>query len=211
VAHEIGAPLTAISMTVEHLLRRNCSACNSAEQMKVLRSQTDRIARLARQLVDLAKPASVTTAPLQVNDAVTMAASLLRSQLEQKVIGLEVDLAQSLPLVRADGALLQQVVLNLLLNASRAAAPGSGTVTISTRKGDGGTVQVVVRDNGPGIPEADLPHLFTPFAFGSAHPGLGLAIAAQIVQAHGGTIEAHSVEGRGATYTVSLPTDDRNG
>jgi signal transduction histidine kinase len=121
---------------------------------------------------------------------------------------MQVELASALPPVRADGAQLQQAVLNLLLNASRVVAPGTGVVAISTRLADGGTVQIAVRDNGPGIPEPDLPHLFTPFHFGAGGTGLGLAIAAQIVQAHGGTIEAASVPGRGAVYTITLPVND---
>lgn len=205
VAHEIGAPLTAIAMTVEHMLRLRCQGCAGAEQMKVLQSQTDRIARLARQLVDLAKPAGMTRAPMAVNDAVAVAASLLRPQFAQKDVRLELELEPGLPRVSADGAQLQQVVLNLLFNAHRAVAPGSGEVLVATRCRDEKAVVITVHDNGPGISEEDLPHLFTPFFSRTGGTGLGLAIAAQIVQAHGGTIEADSVPGRGALCTIVLP------
>jgi two-component system sensor histidine kinase HydH len=176
--------------------------------MKVLQSQTDRIARLARQLVDLAKPAGVTRTPLQANDVVSVATSLLRPQFAQKGARLEVELEPDLPRVSADGAQLQQVVLNLLFNAHRAVAPGSGEVQVATRRRDERTVTITVRDNGPGITEEDLPHLFTPFFSRTGGTGLGLAIAAQIIQAHGGTIEAESVPGRGAVCTIALPVED---
>jgi PAS domain S-box-containing protein len=205
VAHEIGAPLTAIAMTVEHMLRLRCQSCAGAEQMKVLQSQTDRIARLARQLVDLAKPAGVTRTPLQVNDVVAVAASLLRPQFAQKGARLEIELAPGLRRVSADGAQLQQVVLNLLFNAHRAVPPGSGEVFVGTHRRDDRLVSITVRDNGAGIAEEDLPHVFTPFFSRTGGTGLGLAIAAQIVQAHGGTIEADSAPGRGAVCTIVLP------
>jgi PAS domain S-box-containing protein len=205
VAHEIGAPLTAIAMTVEHMLRLRCQSCAGAEQMKVLQSQTDRIARLARQLVDLAKPAGVTRTPLQVNDVVAVAASLLRPQFAQKGARLEVELEPGLRRVSADGAQLQQVVLNLLFNAHRAVAPGSGEVFVGTHRRDDRFVSITVRDNGAGIAEEDLPHVFTPFFSRTGGTGLGLAIAAQIVQAHGGTIDADSAPGRGAVCTIVLP------
>jgi PAS domain S-box-containing protein len=207
VAHEIGAPLTAIAMTVDHMLRLRCAACAGADQMKVLQSQTDRIARLARQLVDLARPAGVTRSPLQVNDVVAVAASLLRPQFNQKSVRLELELEPALGRVNADGAQLQQVVLNLLFNAHRAVAPGTGEVVVGTRRRDDRHVAITVRDNGPGIAPEDLPHVFTPFFSRTGGTGLGLAIAAQIVRAHGGTIEADAAPGRGAECTIILPIE----
>jgi len=207
VAHEIGAPLTAIAMTVDHMLRLRCSSCAGAEQMKVLQSQTDRIARLARQLVDLAKPAGMTRSSIMVNDAVAVAVTLLRPQFAQKGARLEVRLDEGLPQVSGDSAQLQQVVLNLLFNAHRAVPPGSGEVFVSTRRRDERSVAITVRDNGPGIAGEDLPHLFTPFFSRTGGTGLGLAIAAQIIQAHGGTIEAESTPGSGAACTIVLPIE----
>jgi two-component system sensor histidine kinase HydH len=204
VAHEIGAPLTAIGMTVEHMLRLRCATCAGAEQMKILQSQTDRIARLARQLVDLAKPAGVTRTSIAVNDAVAVAASLLRPQFAQKGARLELELEPGLPRISADAAQLQQVVLNLLFNAHRAVPSGAGEVFVTTRRNDRAVV-ITVRDNGPGIAAEDLPLVFTPFFSRTGGTGLGLAIAAQIIQAHGGTLEADSAPGRGAVCTIVLP------
>ncbi len=212
VAHEIGAPLTAISMTVEHMLRMRCRDCQGSEQMKVLQSQTERIARLARQLVDLAKPAGMTRTPLQVNDAAAAAAGLLRSQFAQKGVRLDLELEPGLPRVSADGAQLQQVILNLLFNAHHAVAPETGAVLVATARRGDAAVAITVRDNGPGIAAADLPHVFTPFFSRAGGTGLGLPIAAQIIQAHGGTIDAESTPGAGTACTIVLPalkaTDD---
>jgi two-component system sensor histidine kinase HydH len=189
------------------MLRLRCAACAGADQMKVLQSQTDRIARLARQLVDLARPAGVSRSPLQVNDVVAVAAGLLRPQFNQKSVRLELELEPALGRVNADGAQLQQVVLNLLFNAHRAVAPGTGEVVVGTRRRDDRHVAITVRDNGPGIAPEDLPHVFTPFFSRTGGTGLGLAIAAQIVRAHGGTIEADAAPGRGAECTIILPIE----
>jgi signal transduction histidine kinase len=192
-------------MTVEHMFRQRCSVCAGAEQMRVLQSQTDRIARLARQLVDLAKPASLTPGPVAVGEVITMAANLLHSQLAQRGARVVLDVAPDLPKVRGDAAQLQQVLLNLLFNAQRVVPEGAGEIRIAARRHDSDAVEIVVSDNGGGIAPEDLPHLFRPFFSRSGGAGLGLALAAQIVQSHGGTIEVETELGRGSTFTVSLP------
>ena len=205
VAHEIGAPLTAIAMTVEHMLRQRCSTCVGAEQMKVLQSQTDRIARLARQLVDLAKPAALTPSPVAVGEVVAMAANLLQPQLAQRGARVVLDVAPDLPKVSGDAAQLQQVLLNLLFNAQRVVPEGRGEIRIVARRHDADAIEIVVSDNGSGIAPEDLPNLFRPFFSRSGGAGLGLALASQIVQSHGGTIEAASPAGHGAVFTITLP------
>jgi PAS domain S-box-containing protein len=205
VAHEIGAPLTAISMTVEHMLRQRCNACNGAEQMRLLQTQTDRIARLSRQLVDLAKPASLTPGRVIVGEVVAVAANLLQPQLAQRGTRVVLDVAADLPAVTGDAAQLQQVVLNLLFNAQRAVPETGGEIRITARRLGADAVAIELSDNGSGIAPEDLPHLFRPFFSRSGGTGLGLALAAQIIQSHGGTIEAESPPNRGATFTITLP------
>lgn len=212
VAHEIGAPLTAITMMVDHLLRARCASCAGADQVSLLRSQTDRIAKLARDLVQIAKPAGVARVPLDAREPVQAASALVRSQLEGAGIRVTLQLAEDLPLIQGDGSQLQQVILNLLLNAQRAMAGGPGAVTVTVRQADDrGAVEIVVSDTGPGIAEEDRPHVFTPFFSRTGGSGLGLAITDQIVSAHRGTIDLHSRPGQGATFTIRLPigtTDD---
>jgi two-component system, sporulation sensor kinase E len=210
VAHEIGAPLTAIAMTVEHMLRLRCQSCAGADQMRILQSQTDRLARLARQLVDLAKPAALTPGPVQLAEVAAASASLLRSQFAQRGARILVEVPADLPTIRGDAAHLQQVLLNLLFNSLRVVPEGRGEVVIAAHA-EGGIVIVTVTDNGPGIPADDLPHLFRPFFSRSGSTGLGLALAAQIVQAHRGTLEAASPPGRGAVFTITLPSQATHG
>jgi PAS domain S-box-containing protein len=208
VAHEIGAPLTAIAVAVDHMLRSRCNLCGGGEEMQVLLSQTDRIAKLARRLVNLAKPAGLVFAPTSANEVVEQATSLVQPQLGRHRIRLELELEPGLPPLQADEAQLQQVLINLFLNAQRAMAETGGVLTVGTHATGRETVEIVVSDNGPGIAEADLPHIFTPFFSRSGGTGLGLALAAQIVKSHRGTIDAASRVGQGATFTIRIPASE---
>jgi PAS domain S-box-containing protein len=205
VAHEIGAPLTAIAVSVDHMLQTRCAICGGGEEMQVLLSQTDRIAKLARRLVNLAKPAGLVFSPTSVNDVVEQATSLVQPQLGRHRIRLELELAEDLPTIDADDAQLQQVLINLFLNSQRAMAETGGKLSIVTRAAANEQVEVVVTDTGPGIAEADLPQIFTPFFSRAGGTGLGLALAAQIVKSHRGTIDVASEPGRGAVFTIHLP------
>jgi signal transduction histidine kinase len=106
--------------------------------------------------------------------------------------------------LRADPHQLQQVLLNLMLNAGQALRECGGTVYVSTRSA-GRWVELVVRDTGPGIQPQDLPRIFLPFFSRSGGTGLGLPLARQIVHAHGGTVEVESQPGAGSTFTVRIP------
>ncbi len=205
VAHEIGAPLTAISVAVDHMLQSRCNFCGGGEEMQVLLSQTDRIAKLARRLVNLAKPAGLVFTPNSANDVVEQATSLVQPQLSRHRIRLELVLEPTLPAIHADEAQLQQVLINLFLNAQRAMADTGGLLRVATQAFGPDMVEIVVSDNGPGIAEADLPHIFTPFFSRSGGTGLGLALAAQIVKSHRGTIDVASTLGQGATFTIRIP------
>jgi PAS domain S-box-containing protein len=211
VAHEIGAPLTAIAMTVEQMLRQQCSVCAGAERMRVLQSQVDRIARLARQLVDLAKPVAMTRSPVRVNDVVAAGADLVRGQFARQGVRIELLLRPDLPQLSADGGQLQQVMLNVLFNALRFVPANHGAVSIATRRAGPASVEITIADNGSGVAPQDLPHVFTAFFSRSGGSGLGLALAAQIVQAHGGTIEAGKAAEGGALFTITLPAGAAHG
>jgi PAS domain S-box-containing protein len=206
VAHEIGAPITAITMVVEHLERLNAGHEARAAQLGILRSQTDRIAKLARDLVQIAKPPGLAKARLDVREPVEGACTLLAGLFERSGVRLTTDLAGSLPQVLGDRTQLQHVIVNLLLNAQRAIGERGGAITVTARPGGGGAaVEITVSDTGSGIAPEDLPHVFTPFFSRTGGSGLGLAIADQIVSAHHGTLEAASPDDGGATFTIRLP------
>ena len=136
-------------------------------------------------------------APVALNAVVEQAAGLVQTQLHKNRITLGLALAPDLPTVHADEAQIQQVIINLLFNAQRAIGEAGGRIALSTRRADS--------DDGPGIAATDLAQLFTPFFSRTGGTGLGLALAAQTVKAHGGTIEVANNPGGGASFTVRLP------
>lgn len=205
VAHEVGAPLTAITVAVEQLLKRECGVCTTgSHDLALVLAQTRRIAQLSRRLVDLARPGDPVLRPIDLNAVIRDGFELVEKQLHRSAITTELDLDPAVPVVRADAHQLQQVLLNLLLNAERAMAQGGGAVKVSTRA-RGHWVELRVSDNGPGITAEDLPKIFLPFYSRSGGTGLGLPLARQIVHAHGGTVDVESRAGDGARFTVRIP------
>ncbi|MCC6552451.1 MAG: ATP-binding protein, partial [Polyangiaceae bacterium] len=143
-----------------------------------------------------------------VNRVVESAATLVRTQLRQWVDRFDLDLAEGLPRVRMNSGRIEQVVINLLLNAGHAAgAAAKGRVEVRTRLQDG-FVHIAVEDSGPGVPEAIRERIFEPFfttKAGEQGTGMGLAISQRIVDEHGGTLELASAAAGGACFIVRLP------
>lgn len=205
VAHEVGAPLTAITVAVEQLLKRGCSGCaRGSHDLELVLSQTRRIATLARRLVDLARPGDPMRRPIDFNAHVAEAFELVEKQLHRDDIAAGLTVDADVPVIRADPHQLQQVLLNLMLNAGQAMREDGGEVRVSTHA-QGRWVELVVSDTGPGIQPDDFPRIFLPFFSRSGGTGLGLPLARQIVHAHGGTIDVESQPGAGATFTVRIP------
>lgn len=217
VAQEIGAPLTNIGLVVESLRKLSSGNREAERQLDTVTQQLDRIARLTRGLVELAKPGELKLATLQVGELLDRVLELVQPSLRRAGIAVEVENEPGLPAIRGDPGQLQQVFLNLMMNAQRALEEaGGGRVRLAAERARGfpveghpvrEVVKIEVSDDGPGIDPADLHYIFAPFFSRSSGSGLGLALAKQIVHAHGGTIDARSTPGRGATFTILLPAE----
>jgi len=122
-------------------------------------------------------------------------------------VDLSLHLAPELPQVLADANQIQQVVVNLILNAADAIGAEGGTIRATTRLGAPGTLEVLLEDTGKGIPAEDLPRIFEPFftTKGNHGTGLGLAVSWGIVEAHGGALTVQSEPGKGTCFTLNLP------
>jgi signal transduction histidine kinase len=179
--------------------------------------QLSRIARLAHGLVELAKPGELHLSRVRIGSVIERVVELMTPSLERARVRVEVEPLGALPEVQADAGQLQQVFLNLLMNAQRALqSRGGGRVSIRAELTRGLPVvgrpvrealSLEVSDEGPGIDPTDLHYIFTPFFSRSGGSGLGLALAKQIIHAHGGTIDARSTPGHGATFTITLPVE----
>jgi two-component system sensor histidine kinase BaeS len=208
VAHELRTPVAVLQAGHEALLDGVIEA--TPDELGSLR---DEVLRLARMVDDLQTMAAADAAGLQLTRAhrdlagiAAAAADSLSRQFEAASVRLDRELA-STPVV-ADERWLHQVVTNLLGNALKF-TPADGRVTVRTRQ-DGADAVLTVSDTGVGIPASELPHVFERFwrgqaAAGTSGSGIGLAIAAELARAHGGTLTAASQPGKGTTLTLRLP------
>lgn len=207
VAHEINNPLTGV-LSFAHLLREKTNMDDQdREDLDLIIHETKRVSEIVRGLLDFSREGPSLKAPLDVNEVVERTLRLLSNQKVMEHFNIEKQLAPNLPAVNADSNQLQQVFLNIALNAGGAMRPG-GTMTIAT-EAKAGEVVVTIRDTGIGIPREHLEHIFDPFF--STKPvgkgtGLGLSVSFGIIQRHGGTIEVESEEGKGTTVSISLPS-----
>ncbi|MFZ5831752.1 MAG: cache domain-containing protein [Planctomycetota bacterium] len=212
VAHEINNPLTGV-LTFACLLREkpNLDDQDRAD-LDLIIHETSRAAEIVKSLLDFARERPPQKEPLSMNEVVRRTLRLIQNQKLMRQIEIREEFAEDLPVIEGDMNQLQQVVLNLSLNACEA-MPTGGRLTITTTPHDGG-VMVRVADTGTGIRREDLNRIFEPFF--STKPvgkgtGLGLSVSYGIVQQHGGTIEVDSTPGQGSTFTIVLPPTSENG
>ena len=206
VAHEVNTPLTGISSYTQMLLQGAEPEDPKTKVLEKIERQTFRAAKIVNGLLNLARPTQVDMGPVDVNAVVNDVLSLLEHQLRNGSIQVRKELAASAPIVQGMEYKLQQVFLNLFLNA-RDAMPKGGWLTVATR-GTGADAVIEVADTGSGIPADYLSRIYDPFfttkEIGKG-TGLGLSITYGIVQEHGGTITCDSSVGQGTRFTLRLP------
>jgi signal transduction histidine kinase len=209
IAHEVNQPLSAIVTNAETSLRWLARPDTDLDKVAQL---TGRIADSARHASDIVQRIRGMAAkhapervPLDLNEVVDEALLFLRHEIESRSIDLYSKLGSNLSKCIGDRIQLQQVVVNLLLNAQQALGQ-EGRIEIATSMGPENAVLLSVRDNGPGIAEADLGRIFDGF-FSTKDDGvgIGLAICQSIIAAHGGRIEATNHPQGGALFEVSIP------
>jgi signal transduction histidine kinase len=212
LAHEIGTPLNVIQGRAEQLLRQEGLVEKDRTFIRVIISQIERISGFLRELLTLARRPEPLLRMVSVNDVVRRVRDVVGEQEQQTGAEVILDLQESLPVIQADPDQLEQVLLNLTVNALHAVGT-VGSVTLKTQlvessaTSEGTAVDVIVADTGPGIHPDDLPRVFEPFftTKGSSGTGLGLAISREIVLNHHGEIRVDSEAGRGARFIISLP------
>jgi signal transduction histidine kinase len=216
LAHELNQPLTAILQNAgaaQMLLTRNSlpPALGEIEEIiSDIRSDDIRASEIIRRMRGLVQKHELEARPVDLNEVAHETIAIVRADARSRGIQLETDLAHDVPSVHGDPIHLQQVLLNLMLNAVDAVAtmpPERRRVRVRTTQSDG-EVQVAVADAGAGIPSDCISAIFEPFyttkTEGSGM-GMGLAIARRIVEAHGGRIAAENNAGEGATVWFSVP------
>jgi PAS domain S-box-containing protein len=217
IAHEVNQPISAVITNAQAGLRWLDARRPDLEEVRQALSRVVRDGNRAGEVIDRIRALVRKVPPHRdrsnINEAIHEVIALTQTEVERNGIRLQTRLADDLPLVPADRVQLQQVIMNLIVNAIEAMA-GIGDrpreLTIASGKGDANTVLVEVKDTGPGIDPADLGRLFQ--SFYTTKPdgiGMGLAISRSIVEAHGGTLSAAPNQPHGATFqfTVSARAD----
>ena len=214
VAHELNNPLGGILLFSRLLLRKAPADGVERENLERIAKEAERSQKIVQGLLDFARQREPTLESADVNDIAQKTVSLLENQATFHNIEIITRFQPDLPPVCIDTSQIQQVFVNIIMNAGEA-MDGQGTLTIITSTGaEPRRIEISFADTGCGIREADMAHLFEPFFTTKevGHgTGLGLSISHGIVQKHGGTLSVHSCVGQGATFVVSLPEAEEGG
>jgi two-component system NtrC family sensor kinase len=218
VAHEINNPLTGVLTYSSFLLKRAGPDTELKEDLEVIVRETKRCREIVKGLLDFSRQSVSEPRPTQINEIVRDACRVVKNPLSMQKTRIDQKLEEDLPLINADANRMEQVLVNLLVNAGDAMEEMGGTITVTTDlvknaelpAGSGGpadAVRICVRDAGGGIEAKDLDKIFEPFftTKGTRGNGLGLAIVWGIVERHGGRLTVDSEVGKGATFTILLP------
>jgi len=206
IAHEVGNPLTSISSLVQ-VIERTTSDASAKEKLDLIKSQINRITHIIRELVDFSRPTTHTVQPSNINQVVKDAMNIVQYGKKVKDIVFDIKLDDNLPHLEIVPDQLQQVFINILINAVDSLDGRSGTINIQSERRDN-AIAVLISDSGKGIAGEDLDVIFEPFyttkEVGKG-TGLGLWVSYGIVKNFHGDIEVESEPGKGTTFTVVLP------
>jgi two-component system NtrC family sensor kinase len=218
IAHELNNPLTSILGYAQLMVRRQGAPAREADARLIL-GEVERVSRITRNLLSFARE-KLERVRVSVNDVVERTLALRSHELAEQNIRVDVNLEPRLPATLADAAQLQQVLLNLLVNAEQAIGLNArlrkprkpyGSIWVCTRQVSRELIMMEVSDDGPGIAADVALRIFDPFFTtkpAGMGTGLGLSIAFGIVQEHGGQISVENGLGRGAAFRIELPVAD---
>ena len=212
VAHELNNPLTGIIGFSDLLLRKDLPD-DARKDVRIINNEAQRCAQIVRNLLTFARRHQPAKQKVDLNSTVQKVLDLRAYEHKARNIEIDTRFTTDLPEVMADGFQLQQVFLNIIINAEyqMIEAHGKGTLTIITEEIDS-SVRITFTDDGPGITEENLKHVFDPFfttkEVGKG-TGLGLSVSYGIIAGHDGKLYAESQAGEGATFVIELPVGNK--
>jgi two-component system NtrC family sensor kinase len=215
VAHEINNPISGVlnlTMLMQRMLKEDGVPANRLDEFRKYLGQviaeTSRVGRIVSDLLAFSRRSKPHRAPADLNQIVRTTLSVVAHKMKLNNVTVETRLAEGLPQVPCDQSQMQQVVLNLVLNAAEASQPKKGGHVLVSTQAASESVVMKVSDDGEGIQPENLSRIFDPFFTTKPEGkgvGLGLAVSFGIIQAHGGDIEVESKVGAGTTFTIILP------
>ena len=216
IAHEINNPLAGVLNYIRLIIKqlsRNRFSHEKFEDilryLKIMESETARCGEIVKDLLSFARRTKITMESNSIEDIINKTLNLISHELEMKELQVKKNIAPNLPKIKCDFKQIQQVLLNLMYNASEA-MPNGGTLTVAADKADGGKalIEVAISDTGCGISEKNMENIFEPFFTTKEEgkgAGLGLSVVYGIIVRHNGTISVESEPGKGSTFKVRLP------
>jgi len=210
VAHEVNTPLAVISSYAQMLAKQVNGDVKKSELLDKITRQTFRASEIVNSLLNFSRTSSTEFTSVDVNRVIQDTLMLLEHQLKVARVKVVQELQPQLPPIYGNTGKLQQVFLNLFLNA-KDAMPSGGTLVVSTQNGH--HVQVTVADTGSGIAQEHIPRIYDPFFTTKTKPktghsggtGLGLSVTYGIIQEHAGKIRVNSKPGEGTTFIMEFP------
>jgi two-component system, NtrC family, sensor kinase len=210
VAHEVNTPLAVISSYTQMLAKQLQSDPQKASVLDKITKQTFRASEIVNNLLNFSRTTGTELTEVSLNKVIADTLALLEHQFKVAHIQVQSELYESLPLIQGNAGRLQQVFLNLFLNA-KDAMTGGGTLNVATLNGE--FVSVRVSDTGSGIAQENIQRIYDPFFTTKTAPaegqnrgtGLGLSVTYGIIQEHAGNIRVESRPGEGTTFTLDFP------
>ncbi|HID07895.1 MAG TPA: PAS domain S-box protein, partial [Armatimonadetes bacterium] len=206
LAHEIRNPLSSLKVNIQILLKKLRLDGNDKRRMEIMAQEISRLERILEEMLDFARPVPLELKPTSVNSVVEASIEVMEAKIRQKGLRIKKRLSKRVPKVLMDPDRMEQALINVLLNSIEV-LPKGGQIEIVTREDrrDGRMVELRVRDDGPGVPEEDLPYIFDPFFSKKKGTGLGLTNVKKIVEAHGGEVRASLCHPKGMAITMRIP------
>ena len=213
MAHEFNNPLGIIMGFVEDMLSGMDPADPDYRALQIIDEESKRCRQIVKDLMEYARPRSTDFCSTSIAEAIEKTLQLVENRLYKQKVAVEKKLDPDLPRIQADSQQLEQVMVNLYLNAIDAMPEGGKLIVEAKAQSDGmaPVAVITVADTGFGIAETDLPKIFQPFFTAKKRRGmgLGLPICQRIVKNHGGRIEVDSEPGKGAIFKIHLPSEQR--
>ncbi|MDK1027981.1 MAG: response regulator [Anaerolineae bacterium] len=204
IAHEVNNPLQAVQNCLHLAGREDLPEEKRKEYFDLANTELDRLMITVQRMLDFYRPGAVPASKVKLDAILKHVLDLLAQQLDKQKISVSVNLAKRLPEVFVVDNQIQQVFINLILNSTDAMPDGGELGIIAKPVKDG--IEILIQDNGPGIPDESLPHIFEPFfSTKEGGTGLGLTVSYNIITAHAGTLEIISDNGPGTCFRLFLP------
>jgi two-component system NtrC family sensor kinase len=204
IAHEINNPLQAVQNCMHLATRKELSTKKKNEYLVLANLELERLMATVQKMLDFYRPGAVQPQLIDIYALIKHVTNLLAPQMDARGIRIAISLSSKLPQAMGVFNQLEQVFINLMLNAYDA-MPEGGEIKI-TGRAVRGNIELFVQDSGPGIPEEMHSHIFEPFvSTKQSGTGIGLSVSYGIIAAHGGNLDLVQEQGKGANFKISLP------